>query len=257
MRHLLTLGASIALATTAGAQTATMTEAARWADSVRVAVEAAHIAGDEQGLRAARAMAERAVATHPGDALLRHYEGYALYREATALFARQRLAEARPLVDRAVAALEASAKKRPMAETSALLSTLLGYQIAIDPSQAMTLGLLAGQAMDEAVSLGPTNPRVWLLRGVNALYTPEAYGGGVQAATSHLEKAVALFAGDRPAPNGPAWGRAEAHAWLGQAYHRAGDAARAEAEFRRALALEPRYAWVRTGLLPGVAKARP
>jgi tetratricopeptide (TPR) repeat protein len=241
-------------AATAGAQPKPLAGAAKWADSARVAIEAAQIAGDVDGVRAGGALAERALTLFPDDPLLLHYQGYALYREIAPLVGQQRMHDAAPLIDRAAALLERSAQRRPMAETSALLAMLYGYQIALDPSKGMTLGMLAGQTMAEAMQLGPENPRVWLLHGVSTLFTPEQYGGGVAPATEQLARAVALFDRDHPAPAAPAWGRAEAHVWLGLAYERGGDSTRAAAELRRALDIEPGYAWVRNVLLPGLAK---
>jgi tetratricopeptide (TPR) repeat protein len=254
MKSLLSIVLGVAVASGAGAQPKPPAGAAKWADSVRVAVEAAQIAGDLDGVRAARALAERALTLFPDDALLLHYQGYALYREASSMMGRGQTGGVAPLLAQGIAALEASAKRRPMAETSALLALLYGDQIALDPSKGMMLGMLSQQLMGEAAGLGPQNPRVALLRGVSAFFTPEAYGGGVGPATEQLERAVALFDHDRPAAGAPAWGRAEAHVWLGQAYRRGGDTTRAGAEYRAALALEPGYAWVRNVLLPGLAK---
>ena len=252
MRNRNLLGtAAFLLATTAHAQPAS---AAKWADSARVAIEASQIAGDMDGVRAARALVERALTLYPNDPLLLHYQGYAIYREASQLVGRGEAKAAVPLLAQGVAALEASAKKRPMAETSALLAVLYGDEIAADPSQAMTLGMLSQQLMGEAEELGPSNPRVWLLRGVSLLFTPEQYGGGVGPATEQLTKAASLFERDQPRPGEPAWGRAEVHLWLGMAYQRGGDSTRAAAEYRAALAVEPGYAWVKNVLLPGLAK---
>jgi tetratricopeptide (TPR) repeat protein len=254
MKSLLSIVLGISVASSAGAQSKPLAGAAKWADSVRVTVEAAQIAGDVDGVRAARALAERALTLFPNDPTLLHYQGYALYREASSMMGRGQGAAIAPLLAQAIAALEASAKRKPMAETSALLAVLYGNQIALDPSKGMTLGMLSQQLMSEAAGLGPQNPRVWLMRGQSALFTPEAYGGGVGPATEQLAKAIALFERDRPAPGAPAWGRAEAHLWLGQAYQRGGDTTHAAAEYRAALALEPGYAWVKSVLLPGVAR---
>jgi tetratricopeptide (TPR) repeat protein len=110
----------------------------KWADSARVAIETAAIAGDVAQLQNARAMVERALTQFPADPLLLHYDGYALYREASSLVGQQKMAQAAPLLKQAAAALEQSAKKRPMAETSALLAMVYGLEIGADPSQGMS-----------------------------------------------------------------------------------------------------------------------
>jgi len=239
------------IATPARAQ---LTGAIKWADSARVAIEAAAASGDAQRLEGARALVERALTVYPNDPLLLHYQGYALYREASQLVGRQQMAAAAPLVERAAAALEQSEQRRPMPETLALLAMLYGQQIAIDPSKGMTLGMLAGQTMGEAAGMGPNNPRVSLLRGMTALFTPPEYGGGLAIADEHLTRALVQFESDHPAPGLPAWGRAEAHVWLGQVRLRAGDTTRAVAQLREALAVAPDHAWAKS-LLASLGRA--
>src|SRR5688572_31130745 len=55
----------------------------RWADTARVAIEAAYNRGDVEQLRSARAVVERALTAFADDPLLQHYYAYSLYREAT------------------------------------------------------------------------------------------------------------------------------------------------------------------------------
>ncbi|MFN2564443.1 MAG: tetratricopeptide repeat protein [Gemmatimonadaceae bacterium] len=229
----------------------------RWADTARVAIEAAYRSGDIEQLRGARALVERALTAFAGDPLLQHYYGYAFYREANLLMGQRRdEKEYRPLLEQADSLLERSASKLALPETYALRSSVLGQLIGSSPLRGMTLGPRSSSAMDRAIELGSRNPRVWMLRGVGAMFTPAMFGGGVDRAEQYLRKAIALFADDRPAPPLPAWGHAEAYAWLGQVLHKQKRIDDARAAYAKALELQPDNGWVRHVLLPALDRAQ-
>jgi tetratricopeptide (TPR) repeat protein len=228
----------------------------RWADTARVTIEAAQSRGDIERLRGARALVERALTAFAGDPLLQHYYAYALYREATLLMGKRHDdQEYRPLLEQADSLLEQSASKLQLPETYALRSSVLGQLIGSNPLRGMTLGPRSSSAMDRAIELGPRNPRVWMLRGVGAMFTPAMFGGGVEKAEEYLRKAIAFFADDRPAVPLPAWGHAEAYAWLGQALHKQKRIDDARAAYAKALELQPDNGWVRNVLLPALDRA--
>lgn len=234
---------------------AQMRDATALADSLRRNIETAATHANLGALSAARALAERAVAAYPDDAWMQHYLGYALYREAT-LRSDADPDAAGKLLKQAETALERSAELRPIPETHALLSAVLGMQIGSNPLKGMTLGMRIGKQTDRALELGPDNPRVWMIRGTGALYTPRMFGGGANKAERYFRKALELFPQDRPAPPLPAWGYAEAYAWLGQVYAREKQSDRARDAYAAALCLEPEFAWVRDVLLPQLEKAQ-
>lgn len=253
------LGAALVLGSLVAVPAAAMQRPGpeQWADSARTEIQAARIHNDLQRMRAARATVERAIAAYPEYALLLHYNGYALFREAELLRARQAQEdEIRQRLEAAAAALERSAELEPMPETYALYSGALGQQIGFSPFiLGIRLGPRSGEAMDRALELGPNNPRVWLLRGIGAMFTPGMFGGGLDKAEQYLEHAIDLFPDDRPAPPAPAWGYADAYAWLGQVHQTNGDLEAARAAYEAALRIEPDYAWVRGFLLPGLERA--
>ena len=245
----------------AGAQQ--LTGAARWADSARVDLEAGYAAGEVARVAAARALVERALAAHPNDALLLHYQGYALYREATLRDAlgggqsgdKDRSRDVRPLFEEADRVLERSAAALPLPETYALRSTILGRLIGMSPLRAMELGPKASEMMDRALARGPDNPRVWLLRGINAMFTPRMWGGGLDKSERYLNKAAELYGRARPEPPAPAWGHAEAYVWLGQLRERQKNREAARNAYLKALELQPENQWVRHHLLPALERA--
>jgi tetratricopeptide (TPR) repeat protein len=230
--------------------------AEHWADSARIAIEAANLAGDLDALIAARALTERALTRFPGNAWLLHYQGYALYREATLRQGRFQEKNLEPYLKQAETALQASAAKAPIPETYALLSSVIGQQIGSNPIRGMTLGPRSSRAMDDALARGPDNPRVYLLRGVGARFTPKMFGGGIERAEEFLRRAIVLFQNDRPATPAPAWGRDEVWVWLGQVLEQKGQWQEARAAYEKALQIEPRNVWVRQELLPGLEKRK-
>jgi tetratricopeptide (TPR) repeat protein len=251
------MGTALALALGAQPARAQAPDAATLAETIQAqAIEAGDL-GDERGLEEARALAERALTAYPDDPYLLHYYGYVLYRIASRHGCDE---EAEPecvwkLLQRAEDVLEASLDAKPMAETYALQASVYGLMIG----EKNELGSLLGQQIDgiqsRALSLDPDNPRVWLLKGIGELYTPEAFGGGPEAALRSLEQAAEAFETDAPAPPEPRWGRVDVHVWLGQVHAARGEKEKAREEYQRALALEPRHAWVRDVLLPGLDQA--
>src|SRR5688572_5012740 len=248
--------ALLLITTTASAQTIAGRD--KWADSARVEIETATALGDLNRIREAGALLERALTAFPDDPLLLHYLGYARYREATLMQGKKYDdKQYRPLLEAADSLLERSASKLQLPETHALRSSVLGQMIGSNPIRGMTLGPRSGNAMDRALELGPNNPRVWLLRGIGAMFTPSMFGGGVGKAEEYLNKALALFPNDRPASPMPAWGYAEAYIWMGQVHKRRDRMDDARQAFNRALELQPDNGWVRHVLLPGLDRAKP
>jgi tetratricopeptide (TPR) repeat protein len=201
------------------------------------------LAGDVARLDASVAMAARVAMAYPNDGLIQHYHGYAIYRRAILLMAAG--GNAFSMFEQSQSILERSLKTRPIAETNMLLSSIAGQLIAKDPSRAMELGIASGALTSAALAAGATNPRVWLLRGQGAIFTPKEYGGGLSVAEEHLKRAVELFAKDSPKPTEPSWGKAEAYVWLGQVYEKQGNKTKAAELYNTAIDLAPKYSYAR------------
>jgi tetratricopeptide (TPR) repeat protein len=252
---------AIAATALAAAPAAAQPNAARdrWADSARREIEAAVPTGDRARLAGARLLLERALAAFPDDPLLQHYQGYALWREASLALGQEDTGRARLLLDQADDALERSAKRLALPETYALRSSVIGQLIGTskNPLDGMRLGPKSSGLMDQAAEGdGARNPRVWLLKGMSAVHTPAMFGGGLDRAAAHLQRALELFAADRPAPPAPAWGHADAYVWLGQVEAKRGRRDAARAAYAQALALQPDNVWVRQVLLPALDRAQ-
>ncbi len=68
-------------------------------------------------------------------------------------------------------------------ELFVLQALLYQGKIQIDPAgRGRTYSAKAGEELNTAKELNPDNPRVYYLLGLNVLHTPEAFGGGPDAA---------------------------------------------------------------------------
>jgi tetratricopeptide (TPR) repeat protein len=222
----------------------------QWADSARKAIAAANLSGEIDALVAARALTERALTRFPDDGWLLHYRGYALYSEANLRQGRHQEKDLDKYLEQAEESLEKSLARLPIPESYALLSSVIGQQIGSNPLKGMMLGPKSNSAMDDAVAKGPRNPRVWLLRGVGALYTPKMFGGGEDKAEEYLRQSIRLFEQDKAEPPAPAWGREEAWIWLGQVLEGQKKWDEAKQAYQKALEIEPNNMWVKGTLLP-------
>jgi tetratricopeptide (TPR) repeat protein len=242
------------VATSPGPALPALPGSALWADSAAREIERATLGGDIERLHRTETLLDRALIAFPNDPMLLHYQGYAYYREAGILSGRPREeAGGIPLIlATAQTKLEQSLAAQPMAETHALLANVLGQLIGVNPANGPTLGPRVQQEMNAAVSMGANNPRVWLLRGIQSLYTPAQYGGGTDIAESQVNKAIELFATDAPARPAPSWGKAEAYVWLGQILQKENKLGDARKAYNQALALQPNYPWVIYSLLPSL-----
>ncbi|MFN0059863.1 MAG: tetratricopeptide repeat protein [Planctomycetota bacterium] len=205
--------------------------------------------GDLKKLGEARAQFAAAAADSGSAALAHYHVGYTEYLESHLVKDR---AAAKSAIDRAVAALEQAQKSdKKLADAVALLASCYGEQIGHNPQLGMTLGPKSTMMLLDAQKLEPKNPRVVLLAGISAYYTPEMYGGSKAEGMKRFEEAAKLFESYRaPSELHPDWGRDEVHAWIGQAYLEQQKPAEAKRAFEAALKINPEYGWVKHDLLP-------
>ena len=233
-----------------------LTGTAKWADSASREIDAANAAGDLDRLTAAAAMVDRVLTVTPNDPLLLYYRAFALYRSATLYTGQKKNDEAKRVLVEADRLLEQATTKSPTADALALHSSVMGLQIGLssNPLAGMTLGPKSSGILDRAKELEPGNPRVWLISGMSAMFTPKMFGGGTDKAERDLRKAITLFEADHPAAPNPSWGRADAYIWLGQALQKEEKPAEAKAAYEKALEIQPGNQWVRRVLLPSLDK---
>lgn len=243
---------------TLGGQASSLTGTAKWADSARREIDAAHTAGDLDRLSNAAAMLDRVLTVTPNDRLLLYYRALALYRSAAQYMGRNRNADAKKALEEADMLLEQIETKAPAADALALRGGVLGQMIGLssNPLSGMTLGPKASGLIDRAMDVDPKNPRVWLIRGMSAMFTPKMFGGGTDKAEHDLRNAIELFAAERPVAPAPSWGHADAYIWLGQALQKDERIEEARAAYQKALELQPGNVWVERSLLPSLGSKR-
>ncbi|MFC5284586.1 hypothetical protein [Pedobacter alpinus] len=95
-------------------------------------------------------------------------------------------------------------KAETLNPTESEIFALKGYiafmQIYVDPMARMQTGMANAMGLlGKAKALNPANPRPYYIIAQNTFYTPEAFGGGKNAAKPKLEEAAAKFETFKPA----------------------------------------------------------
>ncbi len=148
----------------------------------------------------------------------------------------------RPLAKSALLAAQSTLEDlgHTEAETLALLASVYGMQIGIDNSQGARLGPKLSQALTQAETLSPNNPRVALVKAISAFNTPVTFGGSMKKAIELSSKAIALYS--EPCDE-VCWGHAEAYTWRGLAKQNSGDTEGAITDWQSAIEIQPDYSW--------------
>ena len=128
-------------------------------------------------------------------------------------------------------------------EAWALLGQSYGLMISYNPTLAMTYGQKSFDAIEQAIQIDPTNPRAMLFKGIISFNTPENYGGDKLEAITALNTAIELFNDDRYSEH--YWGEAEAYVWRGLSFQALHNIDEANADFTKALEIEPHLEWAK------------
>ena len=108
--------------------------------------------------------------------------------------------------------------------------------------------------MEQALKDSPSSPLVWKLYGNSKLFTPETWGGDIKEAIKAYEKSLRLFE-SVPEQIKNNWFYLDTMAFLGHAYMKDGNPAKAIIIYEKALAVESEFSWVKFGLLPKAKKS--
>ncbi|MGX5914775.1 hypothetical protein ACR0ST_08605 [Aliidiomarina sp. Khilg15.8] len=167
-------------------------------------------------------------------------KAYAHYRVAITASTLEDQATMRDALASAEQILTAELEKNGNAEHHTLQAAVIGMKMGLDPRKGMALGPKQQRHLDKAEQLEPQNPRVSLVRGIAAFYTPGIFGGGVDKAESHFKQALTRY---ENACVEICWGHAETLTWLGLVYQQQNKPEEAQASWREADAVEPGYGW--------------
>ena len=211
--------------------------------------------GTPDDLLRARAGLAALAAADPGTARLRYWVALADWRVVPRIMDKDRAHAERYCKD-GLENLERVLQLDPKdAEALALKASLQGISLSFSPGDMMTLGAEMEAEMGRAVSLAPGNPRVLFLQALNTLNKPAFVGGGPEKALEQFRNAQAAFEAEPADTTAAAWGRDDACLWAGRAAMKLEDYSAAVRFYRKALAANPEYAWVKYALLPEAEKA--
>ncbi len=121
----------------------------------------------------------------------------------------------------------------------ALLSGVLGLQMAYSPMKGFILGGKSSNLAEEGKRLAPNSPIAWRFYGINKFYTPSSFGGDVNESTAALEESIALFE-TTPAQLINNWLYVDTIVVLGKAYQKLENNEKSIAAFEKALRIEPK-----------------
>lgn len=98
--------------------------------------------------------------------------------------------------------------KQDESELYTLQGLLFQARVMVNPqTRGPVYSPQATQALEKAIELNEDNPRPYYLLGTNLFYTPEAYGGGLEAACPLLRTAKEKYESFIPADSiSPNWG---------------------------------------------------
>jgi tetratricopeptide (TPR) repeat protein len=168
-------------------------------------------------------------------------------------------------LDQAIEHAETLVKLQPLAgEPKAILATLYGIRLKNNALNIFIVGPKLESLVNQALELEPNNPRVLYVHGNALFYKPAIFGGGVKKALEVWKRAVALYEKERQADLNSndgtikhRWGYLETLAALGQCYEAIEEWENARATYKRGLAAQPNYKWIRHELLPNLEQKYP
>ena len=127
-------------------------------------------------------------------------------------------------------------------EADVLKAAIWGLMMGADPKSASTLYPQLQQTLAEAKEDINAKPRALLIEGINAFYTPPAYGGGTEKARTLLEEALNHYQASSTDAQ-VVWGEVETYIWLGQVLEQEQQTDKARSAYKQALALDPNCTW--------------
>ncbi len=120
----------------------------------------------------------------------------------------------------------------------------------MNPGLGASLGSKNIALTSQAFGIAPDNPRVLLQKGVSKFNSPEFVGGSKEEALKYFTQSVEVFEKQLGNETEIDWGYLDALAWLGIAHSSTGDFESAIKKKKKALDVEPDFAWIKYQLLP-------
>ncbi|OGC02048.1 hypothetical protein A2V82_15635 [candidate division KSB1 bacterium RBG_16_48_16] len=210
-------------------------------------LKAASNSYEDEAFIKARSLFERLLMQEQKLDLIHYYIGFADYRLATKYFESHN-EKAEQYLDDGIAHLEKAIQlNNELADAQALVSSLYGQKIGLDPALAMTLGPQAWIAMGNAKKSSPGNPRVLMLQAISTYYSPEQYGGSKTKGAEEMGKAIAAFRGEKlEDPLLPDWGFEDALMMMANWQLEHGQKDEAKKLVTETLEINPDFGWAKS-----------
>lgn len=156
--------------------------------------------------------------------------------------------EAKHYLEKAEAAVSRLIKKNDNdSQMHAYMAAFYGFKVNLSPIKAPVLGPKCLEHAELALSKDKKNPFAYLQYG-NALYfRPKLFGGSKEKALAYYLKAEQLMS-SLDVKND--WNYLNVLAQIVLAYQETDQHQKVDQYFRKALTIEPRFTWVKEGLLP-------
>jgi len=139
------------------------------------------------------------------------------------------------------------------AQALATQGGLYGIKIALNRATAVYYGPKSLAALDASLKNDPNCPYGWVEKGNAKYHSPAIVGGDYKEAVRCFAKAAALFEA-KPAEAKHNWLYLHSLVWLGKSYEKTGQNQAARDTYRKILAIEPGFLWVKNELLPAMEK---
>ncbi|MFA6596578.1 MAG: hypothetical protein WCS69_02575 [Ignavibacteriaceae bacterium] len=150
-----------------------------------------------------------------------------------------------------------SSAKDFTSEGKTLFAAILMMKITYNWAEAMTLSPRIYALLGEALAINGDNPRANLVYGIMKFNTPAAFGGSTKEALENFSKTISVFEKEENDSTLMVnWGYLDALAWTGIANEKLEMSDAAIFVYKKALSIEPEFAWVKHVLLPKLEKSK-
>lgn len=147
--------------------------------------------------------------------------------------------------------------KDDFAEAYVLKMSASSNRWIYEPAKMNDIIAKSTQAKETAKKLDASNPRYYLVDGTNMYYTPESFGGGIDAALPVLEKSWELYGTFKPIDETyPTWGKDQAAAMIAMCYIKKDKLDEAKKWIDKGLETKPESGFIKNYVMKEYEKAK-
>ncbi|NVO10667.1 MAG: chitobiase/beta-hexosaminidase C-terminal domain-containing protein [Bacteroidales bacterium] len=136
---------------------------------------------------------------------------------------------------------ESCVLNKDFSESYVLLAYIYNLKVSCgdDPVSLMKKATVT---LKTAEKIAPNNPRLYYLRGISNMYTPEVFGGGLDKALADFNLAILNFKKYKITDNTlPDWGFDETYYYMAQIYERQNDIVKADFYYSKSFEINPNF----------------